>query len=57
MFLGVLVFSALLPWSFIGLKFQSNMAWVLAMTVMLEALLSVLFIPVLIGLRKAGSSA
>jgi uncharacterized membrane protein YdfJ with MMPL/SSD domain len=56
LFLGTLVFAALLPWSFIGLKFQSNMALVLGMTVMLEALLSVVFVPVLIGLRKERSS-
>lgn len=56
LFLGILVFSALLPWFFIGLKFQSNMSLLLGMTVILEALLSLLFIPALVSLCRVRSS-
>jgi predicted RND superfamily exporter protein len=45
LFLGGLVFAALFPWLFIGLRFASQMALALGVTVFLAAVGSVLFVP------------
>ena len=56
LFLGVLLFAAVLPWFFIGLRFPSQMVLAFGMTVLLAAVLSVLLAPALASLRRAGSS-
>ena len=56
LFLGGLVLAALFPWFFIGLRFASQMALALGVTVFLAAVGSVLFVPVLAGCCAAGSS-
>jgi len=47
LFLGVLVFVSMAPWFFIGMKFQADMAIVLGITVLLQAIAAVVFIPAL----------
>ncbi len=56
LFLGGLVFSALFPWFFIGLRFPSQMALALGVTVLLAAGGSVLFVPALTERCAAGST-
>ncbi len=55
LFLGGLVLSALFPWFFIGLRFASQMAVALGVTVILGAVGSVLFVPAFTGRCPAGS--
>jgi len=55
LFLGGLVLAALFPWFFIGLRFASQMALALGVTVFLAAVGSVLFVPVFVGRGAAGS--
>jgi uncharacterized membrane protein YdfJ with MMPL/SSD domain len=47
LFLGLLAFLSLAPWYFIGLKFQADMAIVLGATVLLQAIVTVTFVPAL----------
>jgi predicted RND superfamily exporter protein len=49
LFLGVLAFASTAPWFFIGMKFQSDMAIVLGVTALLQAIAAVVFIPALAG--------
>ena len=49
LFLGTLTFASLVPWFFIGMKFQSDMAIVLGVTALLQAIAAVIFIPTLAG--------
>jgi predicted RND superfamily exporter protein len=49
LFLGTLAFVSMAPWFFIGMKFQSDMAIVLGVTALLQAIAAVVFIPPLIG--------
>jgi predicted RND superfamily exporter protein len=51
-FLGALAFAGMLPWFFIGLKFQADMALVLGVTVLAQAIATVLFIPSLTAALK-----
>ncbi len=46
-FQGMLAFTSMAPWFFIGLKFPADMAVVLAITVLLQAIAAVVFIPAL----------
>jgi predicted RND superfamily exporter protein len=55
LFLGGLVLFALFPWFFIGLRFASQMAVALGVTVILGAVGSVLFVPAFTGRCPAGS--
>jgi uncharacterized membrane protein YdfJ with MMPL/SSD domain len=55
LFLGGLVLAALFPWFFIGLRFASQMALALGVTVFLAAVGSVLFVPAFAGRGAAGS--
>ncbi len=48
LFLGLLIFAAMLPWFFIGLKFQSDIALAVGITILFETGLSLLFIPVIL---------
>jgi predicted RND superfamily exporter protein len=57
LFLGGLVFTALLPWFFIGLRFASQMALALGVSVFLAAVGAVLFVPPLTARRPAGSAS
>lgn len=52
MFTGIIIFAASLPWFFIGMKFQSTMMLVLGLTVLLEAIAAVIFIPAVAGWLK-----
>ncbi len=54
LFQGVLVFVALLPWFFIGLRFPSQMVLALALPVLLMAVSSALLVPALAGLWGSG---
>ena len=47
LFLGTLAFASTAPWFFIGMKFQSDMAIVLGVTALLQAIAAVVFIPAL----------
>ncbi len=49
LFLGTLAFASMAPWFFIGMKFQSDMAIVLGVSVLLQAIVAVMFIPALTG--------
>jgi uncharacterized protein len=49
LFMGLLVFAACLPWFFIGLKFQSTMVLMVGITVIIQAIASVLFVPALVN--------
>jgi predicted RND superfamily exporter protein len=49
LFLGTLAFASTAPWFFIGMKFQSDMAIVLGVTALLQAIAAVIFIPALAG--------
>jgi predicted RND superfamily exporter protein len=53
---GFLLFAALLPWFFIGLRFPSQMVLALAMTVLPAAVFAALFVAPLAGPRRIGSS-
>lgn len=46
-FLGALAFAAMLPWFFIGLKFQADMALVFGMTALVQTISVVMFVPAL----------
>ena len=48
LFLGILIFIAMLPWSFIGMKFQADITMMLGMLVLLQAVSSLLFLPVML---------
>lgn len=52
LFLGFLVFAATVPWMFIGLKFPSQMLLLPGIMVLLQAILSVAFVPALMNLLK-----
>jgi hypothetical protein len=54
LFPGTLVFVSGVPWFFIGLRFPSQMVLVFAMSVLLAAVLSTLFVPLLAGLGRTG---
>jgi hypothetical protein len=47
LFLGALAFASTAPWFFIGMKFQSDMAIVMGVTALLQAIAAVIFIPAL----------
>jgi len=47
LFLGGLAFASTVPWFFIGMKFQSDMAIVMGVTALLQAIAAVVFIPAL----------
>ena len=49
LFLGGLVCVACLPWCFIGLKFQSTTVLMVGITVILQAIASVIFVPALVS--------
>lgn len=54
LFLGFLAFAGTLPWFFIGMKFQSDMAVVTGITFLLQAVSAVVFVPALTAtFRKA----
>ena len=55
LFLGGLVLAALFPWFFIGLRFASQMALALGVTVSMAAVGSVLFVPAFAERCAAGS--
>ncbi len=55
-FLGVLLFAATLPWSFVGLRFPAQMVLAAGTTVLAAALLSALLLPAPAGPYRAGSS-
>ncbi len=48
LFSGILVFAAMLPWFFIGLKFESDLILTAGTTILLEAVFSLLYIPVIL---------
>ena len=54
LFLGGLFLAALFPWFFIGLRFASQMALAVGVTVFLAAVGSVLFVPAFTELRGSG---
>ncbi len=49
LFLGSLAFVSTAPWFFLGLKFQADMAIVLGISVLLQAIAAVVFVPTLAG--------
>jgi hypothetical protein len=49
LFFGTLVFASMAPWFFLGMKFQSDMAIVLGVTALLQAITAVVFVPALAG--------
>ncbi|MEA3223868.1 MAG: MMPL family transporter [Thermodesulfobacteriota bacterium] len=51
-FMSILIFTTCLPWFFIGLKFQSNMVLIFGITLILESITALIFVPALISWVK-----
>ncbi len=52
LFIALLLFFSLLPWFFVGMRTMSSMAFILGLTLSIEALLAVLIVPAIINRSK-----